>query len=57
MNLVKLKKTKTFFKFNNKKSQSIFLFFLIIFSAYCALTIGISWDEDYRLFKGKITLD
>ena len=57
MNLKRLKKTKTFFKFNNKRSHKIFLLFLLIFSIYCALTIGKSWDENTQLFIGKVTLD
>ena len=57
MNLKKLKKTETFFKFNSKKSHKAFLFFLLIFSIYYSLAIGKSWDEDFQLFQGKVTLD
>ena len=40
-----------------KKKQNILLFFLLIFSIYCAITIGQSWDEKFHLLQGKITLD
>ena len=40
-----------------KKKQNILLFFLLIFSIYCALSIGQSWDEKFHLLQGKITLD
>ena len=39
------------------KSYKIFLFFLLIFSVYCSITIGRSWDEDFQLYQGKVTLD
>ena len=57
MNLKRLKKIKSFFKFSNKKSHKIFFLFLLIFSIYCALSIGQSWDENTQLFIGKVTLD
>ena len=41
----------------NKNSQNILLSFLILFSFYCAVTIGQSWDEGQELLKGKITFD
>ena len=41
----------------NKIKQNILLFLLIIFSIYCALSIGESWDETYHLYQGKATLD
>ena len=56
MNLKKLKKTEIFFELINKKKQKILLFFLFSFSAYCALTIGESWDEGHSLLQGKNTL-
>ena len=40
-----------------KTRQKIILFFLFIFSVYCALTIGQSWDELTNLATGKITLE
>jgi len=40
-----------------KKKENILLFFLFLFSAYCALTIGQSWDEGYQLSHGKATID
>ena len=40
-----------------KKKDNILLFFLFLFSAYCALTIGQSWDESYQLSHGKVTID
>ena len=41
----------------NKKKQTILLFFLFSFSAYCALVIGKSWDEGFAFRQGKSTLD
>ena len=40
-----------------RKSNNIFLFFLLIFSLYCSLTLGRSWDEDFQLFQGKVAMD
>ena len=40
-----------------RKSYKIFLFFLFIYSVYCSLVVGRSWDEDFQLFQGKVTLD
>ena len=40
-----------------KKKENILLFFLFSFSAYCAVTIGQSWDQDSQLENGKVTLD
>jgi len=41
----------------SKKKNYILLIFLILFSIYCALTIGQSWDGGFHLIQGKITLD
>ena len=41
----------------SREKQRILIFFLIIFSIYYALTIGIAWDEEYHIIQGKITLD
>ena len=41
----------------SKKKQIILLFFLFLFSLYCAVTIGQSWDEQFHLLQGKITFD
>ena len=41
----------------SKKKKNILLILLIVFSIYCALTIGQSFDEAYSLAHGKITLD
>ena len=57
MNLVKLTKNKIFLKLNSKVSLKTFIFFLLVFSVYCSLIIGKSWDEDFHLFQGKNTLD
>jgi hypothetical protein len=40
-----------------KLNQRILFFLLILFSFYCAITIGQSWDEHFHLLQGKITLD
>ena len=41
----------------SSKSHKILLFFLLVFSIYCALTIGKSWDEKFQLYQGKVVLD
>ena len=38
------------------KQKTLFLF-LIIFSVYCALTIGKSWDEGFLINQGKIVIN
>jgi len=38
------------------KQKTLFLF-LIIFSVYCALTIGKAWDEDHLITQGKIAIN
>ena len=57
MNLKKFKKNEIFFKLMDKKKQTILLFFLFFFSAYCAIIIGMSWDEGFAFRQGKSTLD
>jgi len=41
----------------SKKNQTILLFFLFLFSSYCALTIGQSWDERFHFLQGEITVN
>ena len=41
----------------NKKIDHLLLISLIIFSIYCALTVGETWDQGDSLIRGKITLD
>ena len=36
-----------------KKSENLILFFLVIFSVYCSLQLGMSWDEPYHYYNGK----
>jgi hypothetical protein len=36
-----------------KKSENLILIFLIIFAVYCALTLGMTWDELYHNYEGK----
>ena len=37
------------------KTKKNYLFlFLILFSAYCAISIGQAWDEGYLLLQGKV---
>tara|TARA_Y100000590_G_scaffold427343_1_gene537401 strand:+ start:418 stop:1995 length:1578 start_codon:yes stop_codon:yes gene_type:complete len=38
----------------SKHNQKILIFFLFLFSLYCALIIGESWDERFHLIQGKI---
>ena len=38
--------------------QKSLLFFLITFSIYCALNLGLTWDEDFLIYtQGKRTAD
>ena len=39
------------------KKQKILIFFLFLYSAYCAILIGQSWDENFHFSQGKITFD
>ena len=41
----------------SKKNHYILLVILIFYSAYCAVNIGQTWDEEYELLRGKTTLD
>ena len=41
----------------SKKKNFILLFLLVVFSVYCALSVGETWDQKYNLLRGKITLD
>jgi len=41
----------------SKKKNYILLIFLFLFSVYCALAIGQSWDSGFHLIQGKITLN
>ena len=41
----------------SKKKNYILLITLIIFSIYCALTVGETWDQKDSLLRGKITFD
>ena len=41
----------------SKNKQSIILFFLFLYSIYCAITVGQSWDEGFHLQQGKITFN
>ena len=41
----------------SKKKNFILLFLLVVFSVYCALSVGETWDQKDNLLRGKITLD
>ena len=36
-----------------KKSENLIIFFLVVFSLYCSLILGMSWDEPYHYDLGK----
>ena len=40
-----------------KIKKNILLFFLIIFSFYCAIIIGQTWDEYTEILKGKNAIE
>ena len=41
----------------SKRYYYILLVLIVLFSTYCAVIIGQSWDEEYELLRGKTTLD
>ena len=50
-----MKLKNNFVKSYVKSNQKIIFYILILFSAYCALTIGFSWDEGFLINQGKVT--
>jgi hypothetical protein len=38
---------------NKKKIESVILFSLIVYSVYCAIIIGKTWDEPYHYLQGR----
>ncbi len=54
---MKLRRTDPFFLYIKKNNQIIILFLTFLFAAYCAIKIGVSWDEKFHINQGKITLD
>ena len=54
---MKLSQTDIFFQKISIKNQRIILSLLILFSVYCALIIGQTWDEGHRFLQGKITFN
>jgi len=48
---------KSVFKFINIKKVKILFFFLILFSIYCSILVGQTWDEYFHFSQGKITLN
>ena len=44
-------------KIINKKEKKYVLFILFLFSIYCSLLVGETWDESFHLNQGKVTLD
>ena len=40
-----------------KIKYQIFYFFIILYSTYCAIFIGQSWDEGFHIMQGKVTLE
>ena len=38
-----------------KSNKNIFFTILILFSTYCAISIGFSWDEGFLINQGKVT--
>ena len=47
---------KSIFNKINKNKTKVF-YILFLFSAYCAITVGQSWDEGFHLIQGKIILN
>ena len=41
---------------NKKRNLTLFIL-LILFSTFCAISIGETWDEKYELLRGKVSLD
>ena len=40
-----------------KIKKNILLFFLLLFSIFCGLIIGQTWDESFEIYKGKNTIE
>ena len=40
-----------------KLNQRILFFLLILFSLYCAVTVGQTWDEHFHIIQGKVTFN
>ncbi len=41
----------------SKKKERIIFLFLLLFAMYCAIVVGQSWDGNFHLLQGKITLE
>ena len=41
----------------SKKNRKFVFYILIIFSSFCAVSIGSSWDEGFLINQGKITIN
>ena len=39
------------------KYRNLLIYILFLFSAYCAVTVGQSWDEGFHIIQGKIILN
>ncbi len=39
----------------SKKNKKIIFYILILFSSFCAISIGYSWDEGFLINQGKVT--
>ena len=50
-----MKLKNNFVKSQVKSYKKIIFFILILFSIYCALSIGFSWDEGFLINQGKVT--
>ena len=40
-----------------KPNKKIIFYILILFSAFCSISIGYSWDEFFLIYQGKVAAD
>ena len=38
-------------------NKKIIFYILILFSSYCAFSIGFAWDEKFLINQGKVTIN
>ena len=50
-----MKLKNNFVRFYAKSNKKIIFYILILFSSYCAISIGFSWDEAFLIKQGKVT--
>ncbi len=52
-----MKSKNNFTNINVKLNKKIIFYILILFSSYCAFSIGFAWDEKFLINQGKVTIN